>query len=237
MALRNRGKVGSDDRLFGNKRVQYLIKDAVTDMNYLLTRGFAEKSSLQLVGNRYRLNVRQQKAVQGMSASSLDLLRRKEHELSKDSICNNNIIIDGFNLLILLESWLSGAYIFKGLDGCYRDLSSVHGSYKRVQKTEEAFHIITTALAKLNVAKVTWVLDQPVSNSGRLKTYIREFAEERLLNWNILLEYNPDEYLASSRDIVVSSDAWILNEADRWFNLGALIIEENPKINSFILGS
>lgn len=235
MATRNRGKEGSDDRLFGNIKTQHKIKDAVVDMNYLLTRGFAEKSSLQLVGNRYRLNVRQQKAVQGMSASNSDLIRRKKQELFKDALYHNTIIIDGFNLLILLESWLSGAYIFKGLDGCYRDLSGVHGSYKRVQKTEDAFNIIATTLASLNVAKVTWVLDQPVSNSGRLKTFIREFAEKHQLNWNAILEYNPDVYLASSKDIVVSSDAWILNEATCWFNLGAYIIEGNTTISSYII--
>ena len=69
MTTRNRGKEASDDRLFGDSIMQQKIKEAAKDMKYLLSRGFAEKSSLQLVGNRYRLNARQQKALQGMRLS------------------------------------------------------------------------------------------------------------------------------------------------------------------------
>ena len=74
---RNRGKNSNDDQLFGSDKIQQKLKEAVIDMHYLLSRGYAEKSSLQLVGNRYRLNVRQQQAVQGMSASEEQIEQRK----------------------------------------------------------------------------------------------------------------------------------------------------------------
>jgi hypothetical protein len=45
---------------------------------------------------------------------------------------DETILIDGFNLLITIESALSGGYIFIGVDGGFRDLSSIHWSYKRV---------------------------------------------------------------------------------------------------------
>ncbi|MFC4635101.1 DUF434 domain-containing protein [Dokdonia ponticola] len=53
MTTRNRGKEGRDDLLFGDPKMRLKIKEAVTDVSYLLSRGFAEKSSVQLVGNRY----------------------------------------------------------------------------------------------------------------------------------------------------------------------------------------
>ncbi|MCT4629714.1 DUF434 domain-containing protein, partial [Winogradskyella sp.] len=190
----------------------------------------AEKSSLQLVGNRYRLNVRQQQAVQGMSASQQQMDQRQLTCIPFESISTEPIIIDGFNLLIILESALSGAYLFKGLDEAYRDLSGVHGTYKRVQQTENA---LLTVGHLLKDNPVTWVFDQPVSNSGRLKTLLREHAEQHHFNWDIILDNNPDKLLAESKDIVVSSDAWILDRAERWLNLGAYIIEhhiDNPNI-------
>jgi len=58
MTTRNRGKEGSDDKLFGTSKMQQQIKEALQDMSYLLSRDYAEKSAVQLVGNRYRLNVR-----------------------------------------------------------------------------------------------------------------------------------------------------------------------------------
>ena len=221
---RNRGKNSNDYVLFGSDKVQQKLKEAITDMHYLLTRGYAEKSSLQLVGNRHRLNVRQQQAVQGMSASQQQIEQRQSTCIPFENIGTNPIIIDGFNLLIILESALSGAYLFKGLDNAYRDLSGVHGTYKRVQQTETA---LLTVGNLLKDNPVTWVFDQPVSNSGRLKTMLRELAEQHHFNWNIILDHNPDKLLAESKDIVVSSDAWILDRAERWLNLGAYIIEHH----------
>ncbi|MBR9915465.1 MAG: DUF434 domain-containing protein [Algicola sp.] len=221
---RNRGQNSNDDQLFGGDLMQHKIKQAVADMQYLLSRGFAEKSSLQLVGNRYRLNVRQQKAVQGMSASTEQLHRRQKHELSYEQLKSGTIIIDGFNLLIILESALSGAYLFKGLDNAYRDLSGVHGTYKRVQQTEKALRLVGDLLLKHHVI---WVFDQPVSNSGRLKTLLRETAKKYDFQWDVILDNNPDKRLAESEHVVVSSDAWVLDRCAKWLNLGKLLIESH----------
>ena len=205
---RNRGKNSNDDSLFGSDIIQQKLKEA----------------SLQLVGNKHRLNVIQQQAVRGMSASQQQIERRKSHDIAFDNLDNETIIIDGFNLLIILESVLSGAYVFKGLDEAYRDLSGVHGTYKRVQQTENVLLIVGNLLKK---HKVIWVFDKPVSNSGKLKTMFRETAEQHDFNWEIILDNNPDKVLAKSDHIVVSADAWILDRAERWLNLGAYIIEQH----------
>ncbi|WP_299221494.1 DUF434 domain-containing protein [uncultured Aquimarina sp.] len=227
MPVRNRGKEASDDRLFGDPKMQEKLKEAAKDMCYLLSRGFAEKSSLQLVGNRYRLNARQQRALQGISASEQKILLRGERSITPDNLKDKTIAIDGFNLLIIMESAISGAYVFKGLDGYYRDVSGVHGTYKRVQKTEETLLLIGNTLNELGAIAVDWYFDAPVSNSGRLKTMLRELAEQYQFPWNIYLENNPDKVLADSDHIVVSSDAWVLDRALQSFNLGAYLIENN----------
>ncbi|MBQ4819981.1 DUF434 domain-containing protein [Aquimarina sp. MMG016] len=231
MHVRNRGKEGSDDRLFGDTAMVAKLKEAAKDMCYLLSRGFAEKSSVQLVGNRYKLNSRQQKALMGMSSGEKSILFRKNHSISHLNLKNQTIAIDGFNLLILLESALSGAYIFRGLDGYYRDISSVHGSYKRVQKTEEVIVMVGKYLNELEVSSVHWYFDSPVSNSGRLKTLLRELAEEHKFPWEIDLVHNPDKILAESSQIIVSSDAWVLDRAERNFNLPDYLFGEIPSIS------
>lgn len=232
--LRNRGKSGRDDLIFGNEKMRSKIKEACQDMNYLLTRGFAEKSATQLVGNRYRLNSRQQQVLKGMSASDEQISRRKRHEVLKNDLENETIIIDGFNLLIIMESALSGAYVFKGLDDCFRDISSVHGTYKRVNQTFEALMQIGQYLHEKKVQKVLWIFDKPVSNSGRLKTILREFASDNNFNWEIELDNNPDKILAESSFIGVSSDAWVLDRMDRWFNLAKILITSFKKEDEIV---
>jgi len=224
MAQRNRGKHPNDDKLF-NKKWQPILKAAVVDLSYLLTKGYGITSALQLVGNRYRLNTRQQKALMRLSADRNKLAQRQAKALSPTLLKGKTIQIDGFNLLILLESALSGAYIFKCVDQTYRDISSVHGSYKRVTKSEEAIVLIGQTLANLEVASVEWLLDAPVSNSGRLKTKLFEIATENGFSWEVRLVNNPDTELVISKEVVITSDAWILDGCAAWFNMGAYLIE------------
>lgn len=216
---KNRGKEGRDNYLFGEDFMQRKIKEAVSDMSFLLERGYGESSSCELVGNRYKLNKRQQQAVKGMSAGATNADKRKKSGIAFSNLEGETLIIDGFNQLILLESFLSEAYIFKGKDGAYRDLSSLHGTYKSVNQTIDAITMFANFFSKYKVEKVIWVFDQPVSNSGRMKTKLTEFANENNCNWEIILDYNPDKLIAKSNNIAVTSDAWILDRVDRNCNI------------------
>ncbi|EDP98277.1 DUF434 domain-containing protein [Kordia algicida OT-1] len=227
MTKRSRGKEGSDDRLFGDPKMQAKMREAIKDISYLLSRGFSEKSSVPLVGNRYKLNNRQQRAVQGMSEASDKLEKRAKHCLEPNQLAGKEVFLDGFNVLIMLESALSGAYLFKGLDGCYRDLSSVHGTYKKVKQTPEAIQLIANFLQENKVKKATWIFDKPVSNSGRLKTILSEFAEQHQLLWEIMLHNNPDKLIAESNQIAISSDAWVLDNSRVWCNMVRHIVDKH----------
>ncbi len=224
MAARNRGKLTKDITDFGKPSNIKKLLLAVDDLSYLLEKKYGIKAALQLVGNRYLLNERQQKAVRGMAASNTSVKIRNEKLVT--NLKGKTIIIDAFNLLITLESLLSGAFLFKGRDGCYRDLSSVHGTYKRVVQTENVLKLTGRACLDLEIKNALWVFDKPVSNSGRMKVMLYDIAKENDFPWNIILDYNPDKYLAESNCIVVSSDAWILNNCTYWFNMIAFLLDK-----------
>ena len=232
MNTRNRGKNTGDDTLFQPTKELNKLKSAAKDMNYLLSKKYPEKSSSELVASRYKLKTRQIQALRGVSASDQQIKNRKSKQLSISDLKNKTLYLDGFNVLILLESLLSEAYVFKGSDGCFRDLSGVHGTYKRVQQTSYAIELISLFFKKSHLQKIIWIFDQPVSNSGRIKQMILDFAQENNINWEVILEFNPDKFLVDNADIAVSSDAWILDYCKKWFNLiGFLIEEEKLSVN------
>lgn len=232
MNNRNRGKNTGDDTLFCSEKQIGKLKLAVEDMRYLLTREYPEKAASELVGNRYRLKTRQIQALRGASASDSQLYNRRLKHMETLDLKGETVYLDGFNVLILLESLLSGAYIFEGLDGCIRDLSGVHGTYKRVNQTLRAVELVAAFYQKNQIQKLVWIFDKPVSNSGRIKQIILEFAEQQQLNWEGDLQYNPDKFLAESSELIISSDAWILDHCKEWFNLiGYLIREEKLPVN------
>ncbi|MFP9118998.1 DUF434 domain-containing protein [Flavobacterium sp. RNTU_13] len=234
---RNRGKTAEDDALFSNEKQINKLREALKDLNYLLTRGYTIKSSLALAAGRYKLRSRQLTALQGMACAEAEVLNRIEKQVAENHIAGKEIFLDGFNIIIVLESFFSGAYIFKGQDGCYRDISSVHGTYKRVLQTEQVLTTVGKLFLEAGAGKITWVFDKPVSNSGKMKTMCYEVAAAHNFNWDAILENSPDKYLAECNGIVCSSDAWILNECKKWFNLTANIIENHKvqKINANII--
>jgi hypothetical protein len=214
-----------DHQLFGSAFMQDKLRNGLQDMHYLLSRDYPVKAALALVGNRYELNRRQQLALQGMSASVHELQLRKRKEQNAASLPGKTIYLDGFNLLILLETVFSGGYIFKGLDGCYRDIASIHGTYKKINQTADVLLLIGNALRTLRVPQVVWVFDKPVSNSGKMKIFCEEIAAQHAFHWEVLLENAPDTFLAENNRLVCSADGWVLNACDSWFNLGAWILE------------
>jgi hypothetical protein len=223
---RSRGKDPRDEELFGSANQREKLCMALDDMYYLLSKGYPPRATLALVGNRYRLRQRQILALQGMACSATDIENRKRKQTSADKLLGKTIFLDGFNVVIILETLMSGGYVFKGLDGCYRDISSVHGSYKRVRQTEEVLSIIGNALQKLGVKQVIWIFDAPVSNSGRLKAFCYEIAKQYGFVWDVHLDNAPDKFLIDDERLIVSSDAWVLNGCHEWFNLILFIINE-----------
>ncbi|MCO6480611.1 MAG: DUF434 domain-containing protein [Phaeodactylibacter sp.] len=222
---KHRGQHPSDARLFGKSQVPKL-QQAVRDLSWLLSRGYSEKSSLKLVGDRYRLQSRQRLAVSRSSCSRQAAARRRLHALPEEAMKGNTLYIDGFNVLITIESALSGGFILEGADGCYRDMASIHGSYKRVVETEDAILLAGKALEQLETRKAVWYLDRPVSNSGRLKQMILEIAGKYSWDWESALYYNPDNILSGQTEPTASSDSVILDGAAQWFNLARYVVTQ-----------
>jgi hypothetical protein len=185
-------------------------------------------SSLKLVGDRHGLRERQRLAVSRAACSEHDRQRRKEHCVSVEQLRDRHVIVDGFNLIITIEAALSGGVLFIGVDDCIRDLSSVHGSYRSVEETDRAILMIGEALQKLAPLSVLWLLDRPVSNSGRLATKITDLASRNGWPWTVDVIFNPDAAIIASQAVAITSDASILDRVSRWSDLKSHLLHEIP---------
>jgi hypothetical protein len=219
----HRGPHPSDAKLFAPEALGSL-RAALADFSLLLTKGYADKSALKLVGDRFSLTQRQRLAVMRSACSDQQRERRRKHCVDVDRLADRPIAIDGYNLLITVEAAMSGGLIFRGRDGCFRDLASIHGTYRRVEETIPAVTLIGEFLTRIAVPQALWLLDSPVSNSGRLKTLIARLARENDWNWDIRLTLSPDAELSKTDTIVVTTDSVILDACQKWTNLAAEII-------------
>ena len=221
----HRGQHPNDEKLFCEKYIPLLI-ESIKDLSFLLSRDYSFKSALKIVGDKYRLNERQRIAIQRASCSDQSLEYRIKNQFPVELVSFNEIVIDGFNLLITLESALSGGIVLECRDGCYRDIASIHSTYRKVEETIPAIELIGLCLTELGNKGVIFYLDSPVSNSGRLKTLIMEIAQYYNMNWEVELDLNPDSQLLKSGRLIVTSDSFILDSALGWVNLSRYIIDK-----------
>jgi hypothetical protein len=220
----HRGAHPADKLLFSEERLP-LLRTATAELSWLLTRGYKMASSLKLVGDRYSLTARQRLAVSRAACSDQAQEQRRCRQVSVEDVAGQAVIIDGFNLIITVEAALSGGVLILCRDECVRDLSSVHGSYRAVSETESAIHLIGEALEDLKPASVLWLLDRPVSNSGRLANRIRDLAAADNWRWSVDVVFNPDKQILQSRGIAVTSDSSILDQVDKWSNLSLYLLD------------
>ena len=253
----HRGPHPEDGRLF-DLQAQQALRAAAADFRWLLDHGYPHDSALKLVGDRYALVARQRIAISRCSCSSAAAARRRRGQMNAGQLRGGILWIDGYNVLTTIEAALAGGVILAARDGTYRDMASMHGSYRKVAETLPALELLGHTIAALAVAECRWFLDAPVSNSGRLKRIIEAMAAARAWPWRAELVPDPDILLAgpeaaaepSQRHpgattdpkltapagiVVATADSGILDRCAAWFNLAKeTIVASVP--NAWVLG-
>lgn len=226
---KHRGPGPKDYQLFAEDQIT-ILKAAAKDYCWLLDRDYSAKAALKIVGDHFKLRERQRKALDRCCQPSGLVMGIKQRELILASgIIDQPIIIDGFNLLIILEAALSGAPLFKGRDSLIRDISGLHGSYHKISETPIAISLAAEFFKEFPPSHILWVFDKPVSNSGRLAALVAQTGKETTIKWHTKLENQTDNKVSQSDGVVISSDSQIVTKCGKWFNLSSYIIDKHMK--------
>ena len=218
-----RGYMPEDDVSFSVDALETL-RTASRHICYLIDEGYDLVQAVTFVGNRFALSERQRFAILRSISSKEQLECRKTKELS--DISGGEVWIDGFNTIITLEVMLSGSPVFEGMDGTVRDLAGLHGTYRIIPETEKAVRMLLDILKELKAGKVHILLDEPISNSGKLKVLIAEVAEACGGSPDIILLKEVDKALWEKEN-VISSDSIILDHCKSWVNIMKICAEKN----------
>jgi hypothetical protein len=221
----HRGPASKDERLFGARQLPAL-RAATHDLRWLLDHGYASRSATELVGNRHNLTSRQRMAVSRCACSRDAAQHRRRLQLAPAEVRGRELWLDGYNVLMLLESALAGGVVLLGRDGCCRDIVGIHRRYRKVNETAPVLRLIGETVASWGVTCCRWWLDKPVSNSGRLKVFIGEVATAAGWNMPVELVFNPDKVLWESEHVIATSDGVVLDRCRQWVNLTREIIVE-----------
>ena len=223
-ARTHRGPDPRDGAAFGPSAVP-VLRGAVADLSWLLGRGYAIVSAVELVGDRWSLVERQRLAVRRAACSDIALVSRLERRTAAVDVGGQVLLIDGFNVVTTVEAALGGGIVLGCRDGTFRDIAGIHGTYRKVAETMPALELIGARLLELGVNQARWLFDRPVSNSGRIQALLLEAAKASGRPWSVELVNDPDLLLKASPEVVATADSAILDHCQRWFNLARDVIE------------
>lgn len=208
------------------------FQNSIADLTYLLNRGYPKKQAIELVGNRYRLDSDERNILYRGVFDTQSAARRKAKRCALSQV--ERILIDGYNVLITLESYLKGKTVFRGLDGYVRDIAGQYGDYTFDDFTRRSagllVQFITAGVIKSSKRFTGGVLflDYPVSKSGELAAYLRRLFENEHLSIEVAVVQSPDFMIikggAQKGTAVASSDTVILEKVSLVYDVPAFII-------------
>jgi hypothetical protein len=207
------------------------IKDAQIDLRYLLNRGYHKKGALKFVADSYQLDINERNFLTRKIFSTQKSGERKKKLVNILDLQNQIMLIDGYNVLITLETVLyHEKTLIKSDDGVLRDFKAIFGKYKPHKTTEKTLSTLINFLKAQNPKEVLFLYDSPVSLSGELsKLTQKHMSQKSLKGFSKTSKTVDSEIIKLSEDlgaIVSTSDGVIIDKVDRVVDLPAAIYQQ-----------
>jgi len=211
------------------------VFEAARDLRYLLERGYHRESALKLIVDKYQLSTKQKLLLYRAVYDSSTAAKHKEKIVTADRIIDSNLAVDGYNVMITVESGLRGGLLVLCDDGFVRDISAVHGKYRITSMTEKALSIIVKAVQELKPAKINFFFDAQVSKSGELASHVRRILKGSGLTGDACAVERADVSTLDFGEIVATSDSVLISKAGAVFDLAGEILKKDYRAAILIL--
>ena len=201
------------------------LKRAAEDFRLLLNKGYPRKRSLELVGDRFKLNKDQRHLLARGIFSETQSKSRFQKLISITQIKGKKLGVDGHNVLITVESALYKKPLVFCDDGLMRDIAGVSHNFKITQTTKKALRLILTTLKRFKVREVHFFFDAPISRSGELAKLVRESLKKYLIKGSAKAVRVPERELANYK-IIATSDSALIDTSKRTLDLAGYLIKK-----------
>lgn len=199
------------------------FREAVKDFRHLLNRHYNRESALSFVGDKHQLSREERMILYRGVYDTQSIKRHRSKLIPTAAISGKTITIDGYNVLITVESLLSDKQLVLCDDGFVRDVSAVHGKHRPTKRTVNALTIILSPLSKHKPAEALFFYDSQVSKSGELAALTRTLIKKSELNGDAQAVKQADVATLKLSIIVASSDAVIIEKATKVVDLAGEI--------------
>jgi hypothetical protein len=196
---------------------------AAEDLRYLLGRGYGRISSVKFIGDKHMLDKPQRLLLyRGVYPPDAATAHQKKLVTPGD-LRQTGLSVDGFNVLLTVNSALKGVPVFLCDDGFVRDVSEIHSSASKEDLTKPLQHTIAS-LSDLKTGGAHFVFDRLISKSGEFSKQVAQELRSNSVPGGASTATSADFEVLKKGGIVSSSDSIIIERAERVFDLAAYVI-------------
>ncbi len=200
------------------------ISDTVQDLRYLLNQGYSRDSAVNFVANHYRLPLDQRHLLVRCVFSKREVTEHRRKSVRASAVRGKHLGVDGYNVLITLESILTRKQVVRCDDGYVRDLRAIFGKYRVSPVTPRALTELLRLIAGAKPSHVEFLFDKQVSRSGELAGMVRQRLKQAKLEGDAQAIGGVDLKLHSF-EVVASSDRAIIRRANAIWDIPAGLLK------------
>ena len=204
------------------------LADAARDYRLLLDRGYPEKASGGLVGNRHRLDADERLMLFRGVASKVDSARRRGR--LGEPRGGELVLLDAYNVAFTLVHYFLGKPCFLCSDGFLRDAGANYGRVSRDDLLGRAFGELAEFL-RFRGLTLEAFLDAPVSRSGDHAATLRGVLAAADVSAEVRLERSADGAIVARVDalsrpvLVAGSDSILVDRSPAAWDLARDLLE------------
>lgn len=192
------------------------FRNAASDYMMMLSKDYPQKAILKLIGDRYRLSGTERSMLFRGITKVLSARERQLKICKTGQLSGQSLIIDAYNVLITIGSYLNGNTVFISNDNLLRDASEIHGKVFRTEIVHRAIKLFFGFIASTQISEVNFLVDSPVSHSGKLCSDLNALLLESGLKGSAITVQSPDFHLKGMTDgIIATSDSAVIDKTQR----------------------
>jgi hypothetical protein len=209
-------------------KIDEIFSKAVTDYRFLLERGYARKSIIKWVGNRYELSAIQRTALyRGIDNQRISLVRT--NKLLPDITQEKELHIDVCNVIVTISNYLYGRPVFVCSDGFLRDAGEVYEKNAGPAVIRRSVEYIGSYIIRTGI-NTFFYIDEP----HQLCQLIKALLQDKNMGTIVLKKHADAALVSLSRGVIASSDSAIIEQCKiPVFDLAHHILQQhfNPELN------
>lgn len=202
------------------------------DIRSILRWGYPKFSTIRFVADHFQLSLEERHILARVIMPPDRIISRINKKIDCSEIKDRKILIDGYNVLLTVDSLLKKELMWFCDDGYIRDTRYYFSKAKQAEDIEEALDAVLGFLSEASPKSVFFLFDAQISRSGELAGFTRHKLKEYKISGEAKTSKIADFELKTEggnpeRNVIVAtSDGIIIDSVKEVLDIPACLMEK-----------